>query len=156
MLICLAVTCTSSSIALLFFLSPTLCLFQSPLLLCPLLPSASLPRWRGCAPINSVRPKTSRPLSQWLSNYLPHRGEMESHSSHFNQSVCVRVSLCQCGFECESVIASVPAEAIRWSWCLRERKAGRMAEWNRREGSLSSTWYRQFLQQSAVGWTACV
>ena len=52
MLICLYVTSMSFSIALLFSLSPTLCLFQSPLPLCPLLHAASLPRVEGLGPSN--------------------------------------------------------------------------------------------------------
>lgn len=140
MLICLAVTRTSSSIALLFFPSPTPCLFQSPSPSAPSPPPRHAPLHSPCEQSNKITsdPK-SRPLSQWLSNYGARRAEMES--SHFNQKhVCQSVSVCD----------SVPAEAIRWSWCLTERQAGRMEEWKRGESSLALASYCQFALSHTV------
>lgn len=133
MLICLALTSTSSSIALLFFPLP-LCASSNHLSFCVCTPlfllHPSLPAWRGCVSINSVRPKKEKkkksgPLSPRLPNYLARLGDMESRSSHFNQSMCVCMSACLNVFVCVCVSASVPVEAIRWSWCLAERKGQR-------------------------------
>lgn len=132
MLICLAVTRMSSSIALLFFLSPTLCLFQSPLLLCPLLASALLPALGGLHANKYCLNHGGNKYIKSHSNYLDHSRKMESFSSHFNQSVCVRVSLCQRVGMCAQYLQRPLGGAGAW---LRER--GKMDSWMERKGELT-------------------
>lgn len=120
-----------------------LCAFSNHLSLCVLSspPSFFLGGWMVYTPIN---PKTKQqqqqqkllPLSQQLSNYLTHLGEMQlryCHFNHFNQSLGVHVSMSKC------VCVSVPVEAIRWSWCLTEEEGDRQ-----RRALSFSTCYHSF------------
>lgn len=131
MLICLALTSTSSSIALLFFPLP-LCTSSNHLSFCVCTPlfllHPSLPAWRGCVPINSVRPKKEKKKKN-QGHYL--RGFLTTslvlvtwnRAPAILIKACVCMSACLC--VCVCVSASVPVEAIRWSWCLAERKGQR-------------------------------